>query len=145
MKKYYFLFAFLLIGKFSFSQQTKKIIDYQYQRDGKSYFAFEIYKNLSDTNSDKLNLNFSSNSQYSKVEKVVVKIGDDETKLSFKFNDQQNISDNKEIKNYLITIDKKDLFKITACNATIIFKLDNGLIFSLPFSPCAYKSVLAQF
>ncbi|TDG35663.1 hypothetical protein EZJ43_11615 [Pedobacter changchengzhani] len=142
MKKYLILLALTMITTVLFAQQSNKVIDYQYLRDGKSYCAFEIYKSNADTNSDRVNLSFTANAEYSKVEKISIKTGDQQIKISFKVNDQTNSSDKKDLKSYQITIDKKDLLKIEDCDAKIVFKLDNGQTYSLPFYACKYKSAL---
>lgn len=144
MKKYFFLLAFICVAKVSFSQQNKKNIDYQYLRAGSSYVAFKIFKDLKDNNPDKFNLNFTANAQYHKVEKILIKVGDQEKKLNFEVNDQHIISDNSDLTNYPVTIYIKDLAKIVDCTATITFKLDNGSSYSLPFFPCKYNAELAK-
>lgn len=145
MKTSLFLFLLIAFGKVTYSQQIKQSIDYQYFRDDKSYFAFELFKDGSNGMEDQLNINFTSSSTFTKIDKIYIKAGVVELKLKFKIRDEKVKSDNPELKSYPIMFNSKDLdSKQLGCNAQIIFKLDNGALFTLPFTACNIKQFLAK-
>jgi len=144
MKTALFLFAFITLGKIVYSQQTKQSIDYQYFRDEKSYYAFELFKNAGQT-SDQLMINFTANTSFKKIEKVYLKAGDTELKLKFRHREETLKSDNPDQKFYPIVFYSKDLEdKKLACNAQIVFKLDNGSTYILPFNTCDVIEFIAK-
>ena len=121
-----------------------KNIDYQYYRDDKTYYAYEIYKSLS-SKDNLLYLNFSINKPFKKVEKVYLQQGSKEYKVKIKVNDKTASSDNPEIKFYSLIINPADcLNENISCNTTIVFKLDNDEIFLLPFNKCLIAESLAK-
>ncbi|TCD00627.1 hypothetical protein EZ449_20495 [Pedobacter frigidisoli] len=145
MKTALFLFAFMAFGKMGYCQQVKQSIDYQYFRDDKSYYAFELFKNSNNGMDDQLMINFTSNSSFKKIEKIYVKAGEVELRLKFKVREETVKSDNPEQKFYPIVFNGKDLEnKKLPCNAQIIFKLDNGTSYSLPFSTCNVIEFIAK-
>jgi|GEM_PF-756186 len=145
MKQSLFLFLFIAFSKISYSQNLKQSIDYQYYRDDKSYYAFELFKDVKNVFGDQLMLNFTSNSDFKKIDKIYVKAGELEVKLKFKWRAETVVSDNPEQKFYPISFDSKDLEdKKMACDALIIFKLDNGFSYSLPFNTCGIKEWIAK-
>ncbi|WP_316760475.1 hypothetical protein [Pedobacter aquatilis] len=136
MKTSLIIFFFIVLSKMCFAQQ-KQSLDYQYYRDDNKYYAFELYKNASLLD-DKLMLDFVSNGNYKKIDRIYLKEGGIETKLKFKSREEIIKSDNPEQKFYPIMISSKDLeSKKTACEIQIVFKLDNGSILTLPFNICA--------
>ena len=144
MKIALFLFAFVAFGKIAYSQQTKQSIDYQYFRDEKSYYAFELFKNAV-MGDDQLMINFTANIPFKKIEKIYVTAGENEVKLKFKIREEVIKSDNPEQKFYPIVFSSKDLEdKKISCEAQIIFKLDNGQLYKLPFSTCNVIEFLAN-
>lgn len=135
MKTSLITFLFIALSKICFAQQ-KQSLDYQYYRDDKKYYAFELYRNTSLLD-DKLMLNFVSNGNYKKIERIYLKEGATETKLKFKTREEIIKSDDPEQKFYPIIFSSKDLEnKKTACELQIVFKLDDGSILTLPFSIC---------
>ena len=145
MKKLFLLFAFIAFGHLVYSQQGKKVIDYQYFRDEKNYYAFELFQNDADEIDDQLMLNFSSNAQYNKIEKIYLKAGAEEFKLKFRLRGDLVKSDNPEQKFYPISLDGKDLKdKKLPCDAQIVFKLDNGNIYLLPFKTCTVSNLISK-
>lgn len=144
MKSSLLLFVCLIITKFLYSQQIKQKIDYQYFRDAKEYYAFESYIDLNDADKDKIYLNFSSNIIFNQIEKIFIKVGEIETKLKFKTRNDTVKSDNAEIKFYPIMFSVENLNLKLDCDATILFKLNNGLILSLPFNTCNYNKTITK-
>lgn len=145
MKTALLLFAFIAIGKMAYCQQAKQSIDYQYFRDDKNYYAFELFKNSNNGMDDQLMINFTSNSNFKKVEKIYLRAGGVELKLKFKLREETVKSDNPEQKFYPIVFDGRDLAdEKLPCNAQIIFKLDNGTTYSLPFSTCSVIEFIAK-
>lgn len=128
---------FIALSNLCLAQQSKQNIDYQYYRDANTYYAFELFKNTSAAD-DNLMLNFVSNSNYKKIEKIYLKQGTVEFKLKFKVRVDTVNSDNPELKFYPISFILKDLDeKNICCDAQIVFKLDNSSVLTLPFSICA--------
>ncbi|RZK19049.1 MAG: hypothetical protein EOO86_08555 [Pedobacter sp.] len=145
MKTALLFFALATLGKISYSQQTKQSIDYQYFRDDKSYYAFEVFKDNANGMDDHLMINFTANTSYKKIEKIYLKSGETELKLKFKLREESIKSDNPEQKFYPIIFDAKDLSgKNFPCDAQIIFKLDNGMSYTLPFSTCSVIEFIAK-
>lgn len=137
MKITLLIFALITFGKISYSQQTKQSIDYQYFRDDKNYYAFEVFKDNGKGINDYLMMNFTTNTNYKKIEKIYLKAGETELKLKFKLREEAVKSDNPEQKFYPIIFDAKDLIvKNFPCDAQIIFKLDNGMSYTLAFNTC---------
>lgn len=144
MKTAIFLFLFVSLTKISFGQQLKQSIDYQYYRDDKNYYAFELFKNQS-SNNNELMLNFISNSAFKKIDKIYIRTGAKEIKVKFKIRDEAVSSDNPEFKFYPIVFNSAALLiKEVECEARISFKMDNGLVYTLPFNICAVNEQLAQ-
>ncbi|WP_421943682.1 hypothetical protein [Pedobacter sp.] len=144
MKSSILIFFCLFLAKLCSSQSVVKNIDYQYYRDDKTYYAFEIYRNPTSTES-LLYLNFSTNKAFKKVEKVYLLQGSKEHKLKIKVNDKTASSDNPEVKFYSLIINPSDFIsEDTSCNTTIVFKLDDGATFSLPFNKCLITESLAK-
>jgi len=122
--------------KLSFGQQLKKSIDYEYFRDEKSYYAFELFKDSS-SRDDLMLLNFTSNVAFKKVDKIYIQKGAKEIKLKFKTREDIVSSDNPELKFYPIVFNARDLnIKEIGCEAKIIFKTDNGFTYTLPLILC---------
>jgi len=144
MKTSIIIFFFLALGKISYGQ-LKQSIDYQYYRDDKSYYAFELFKDIKNLEDNQLMINFTSNTNFSKIDKISIISGALEFKLKFKDRADVVHSDNPEQKFYPISISKKDLMdKKIPCEAIIIFKMDNGTQFSLPFYACSIKDFIAK-
>ncbi|WP_316803487.1 hypothetical protein [Pedobacter nototheniae] len=145
MKPYLLLLLFIVSGKITFAQNVKQSIDYQFNREGKNYYAFELFKNNKDSNNDYLMLNFTSNSSFKKIDKILIKTTDSEFKLKFKVREEQVKSDNPGQKFYPIVIDYKSLsVQKLNCDAQIIFKLDDGSSLALPFNICSIKQILSR-
>ncbi|MCZ4222773.1 hypothetical protein [Pedobacter rhodius] len=144
MKTSILLFFFLVLTKLSFGQQLKQNIDYQYYRDDKNYYAFELFKNQS-SNDDNLMLNFTSNVEFKKIDKIYIQAGTEEVKVKFKVRAEVVSSDNPAFRFYPVVFSLKDLtHKEIDCEAKINFKMDNGMIYTLPFNICNLKLQLAQ-
>ena len=136
MKTSLLLLFFVILTKLSYSQQVKEIIDYQYFRDDESYYAFELFKSPSSKN-DALMLNFTLNSACKKIDKIYIQAGAKQVKLRFKIREDVVSSDNPDQRFYPIIFSSKDLEeKEVGCEAIIIFKMDNGLTYTLPFNKC---------
>ena len=145
MKSSLLILLFIAFTKICFAQNTKQSIEYQYHRDGKNYYAFELFKETKNSNNDQLMLNFIYNAPFKKVEKVLIKTADVEFKLKFKVREEQVKSDNPEQKFYPITIDYKSLAeKKLECEVQIIFKLDDGSSLVLPFNTCTIREFIAK-
>ncbi|WP_316829424.1 hypothetical protein [Pedobacter aquatilis] len=144
MKTSLFIGLLILLTKLSFGQQVKQNIDYQYYRDDKSYYAFELFRNIADDKAI-VNLNFTTNTAFKKIDKIYITNGVKEVKLKFKTRSDVVESDNPELKFHAISLNIKDLAnKEIDCEAKIVFKLDNGLIYTLPFSRCNLDEQLTQ-
>lgn len=142
MKRILTFLTFVCLSGLAFSQQTKTSIDYQYFRDEKSYFAYELFTQDQNPQNRFLMLNFTSNINYNKIERISIVSANDEVKLKFKLREETVKSDNPEQKFYPISLDVKDLAdKKIPCEAKIIFKLDNGLSYTLPFDSCKALAV----
>ncbi|WP_231459609.1 MULTISPECIES: hypothetical protein [unclassified Pedobacter] len=139
------LLLFLVVAtKISFAQNAKKNIDYQYHRDGKIYYAYEIYKNPASAETI-FYLNFSASKTFNKIEKIYLKEGKVTEKLKFKMNDITIKNDNKELKFYAIILNSSDINKENiSCNPKIIFKLDDESVYELPFQKCVIVEQLAK-
>jgi len=121
-----------------------KNIDYQYYRDDKIYYAYDIYRNPTSAE-NLLYLNFSVNKAFKKVEKVYLMQGSKEYKIKFTINDKTASADNPEIRFYSMIIYPSDFLKENiSCNTNIVFKLDDGEIFSLPFNKCLIAESLTK-
>lgn len=144
MKLSLLIISCVLLTKFSLAQSTLKKIDYEYYRDEKSYYAYEIYGNQTSTENF-LYLNFPINKPFKKVEKIYLLQGNKEHKLKIKVNDKTASSDNPEIKFYSLKVNPSDFFNNDInCNTTIVFKLDDGKLYSLPFNKCLINESLAK-
>lgn len=145
MKTFLFAFIFIALGKVSYCQQLKQSIDYQYYRDDKSYYAFELFKEVKNTEDNQLLLNFTSNAHHNKIDKIYIKSGDVELRLKFKVRTETIHSDNPEQKFYPISFNKNELVdKKIQCEATIIFKMEGGIQYALPFNTCNLKELMAK-
>jgi hypothetical protein len=145
MRTSLFIIALIILSKVSFAQQVKKNIDYQYFRDDKKYYAYELYKDFNALKTDQLLLNFTSNSSFKKIEKIYVKTEKSEVKIRFKQRAETLTSDNPELKFYPVTFSINDLKeKNIGCDAQIFFKLDNGELLILPFSMCMIEDQLSK-
>lgn len=145
MKTTLLFFALIAFGTIAYSQQTKQSIDYQYFRDDKSYYAFELFKDNSSGMDSHLMINFTANSSFKKIDKVYLKAGEAELKLKFKLREETVKSDNPEQKFYPIIFEARDLAdKNFPCDAKIVFKLDNGTTYTLPFSTCSVIEFIAK-
>lgn len=145
MKTSLFIFLFLALSKLSYGQQLKQSIDYQYYRDAKNYYAFELFKEAKNLEDNMLMLNFTSNVNFNKIDKIFIKSGEVELKLKFKAREEIVRSDNPEQKFYPISFNRKDLIdKNIPCEATIIFKMDNGIQYILPFNACNIRELIAK-
>lgn len=136
MKTTIILLFCLISAKFSMAQQARQTIDYEYFRDDKQHYAFELFKNTS-SKDDVLMLNFASNGTLSKIDKIHILKGAEEIKLKFKMRQDVVSSDNPELKFYPIMFSKKELEeKVLGCEAKVRFKMDNGIIYTLPLVLC---------
>lgn len=145
MKTSLLIFILLALGKLSHSQQLRQSIDYQYYRDDKSYYAFELFKDVKNTEDNQLMLNFISNVSFDKIDKIYIKSGNVELKLRFKKRDEIIRSDNPEQKFFPISFNIKDLTdKKIPCEATITFKMEGGFQYKLPFNACSIKEFIAK-
>lgn len=145
MKSSLFILLFIALSKITYAQNVKQSIDYQFHREGKTYYAFELFKDPKDLNNDQLMLNFTSSANFNKVDKILVKSAGTEFKLKYKVRDEQVKSDNPEQKFFPIVIDYKSLAeKKLECDAEIIFKMDDGTLLALPFNTCSIKQLLAK-
>ncbi|MCZ4243754.1 hypothetical protein [Pedobacter punctiformis] len=145
MKTSLFILVFLAFGKITYGQQLKQSIDYQFHREGKNYYAFELFKDAKDLNNNQLMLNFISSANFKKVDKILIKAGEVEVKLKFKLREEKVNSDNPEQRFYPIVFDLKSLTdKKMECNAQIIFKLDDGSSLTLPFTTCSIKELVVK-
>lgn len=145
MKTSLLIFILLALGKLSHSQQLRQSIDYQYYRDDKSYYAFELFKDVKNMEDNQLMLNFISNVSFDKIDKIYIKSGNVELKLRFKKRDEIIHSDNPEQKFYPISFNIKDLTdKKIPCEATITFKMEGGFQYTLPFNACSIKEFIAK-
>lgn len=145
MKTSLFISILLIFCKVSFAQQVKKNIDYQYFRDDKTYYAYELYQDVNNIKTDQLQLNFTSNSLYKKIEKIYIKTEKSEVKIRFKQRMETLTSDNPELKFYPVNFRLNDLKgKNIGCEAQIFFKLDTGELLVLPFSMCLIEEQLSK-
>lgn len=118
----------------------KKNIDYQYFREGKTYYAFSLFSDATKAQADELLLDFTTKARFGKIEKVLIKAGGIEVKLKFKPRADSIQSDNAEQKFYPIVFNAKDIVdKHLDCDGQITFKLDNGESYTLPFNACLIK------
>ncbi|MGM9475962.1 hypothetical protein ACS5PU_06010 [Pedobacter sp. GSP4] len=138
MKTFVTLFALVVLANLAYGQ--KKNIDYQFFRDTKQYYAFELFKNADSEKTGELMLNFTTNDSFTKIEKILIKAGAVEVKLKFKQRAEAVKSDNPEQKFYPVIFSEKEITdKNLGCEAQIVFKLDNGLSYTLPFNACLLK------
>lgn len=145
MKKSLLFIILLSLSKLLLAQNVKQQIDYQYFRDDKSYYAFELYKELNAESTDLIKLNFSSNSIFKKVDKIYITSNLTDIKIKFRQREEKIDSDNPEMKFYPLVLSLKELkSKDISCDAVITFKLDNGYSLSLPFSMCNISEQLAR-
>ncbi len=136
MKTILYIFLLTLYATIANAQQSKTRIDYQYYRDDKSYYAYDLFTYPASAG-NQLMLNFTTNSDFKKIEKIYIIAADVEIKLKFKQRDEIIKSDNPEQKFYPVAFELKDLLnKKLDCKARIVFKLDNGISYSLPFNGC---------
>lgn len=136
MKNILFVLFLILSGTIANAQQSKTSIDYQYYRDDKSYYAYDLFCYPASPG-NQLMLNFTTNTASNKIEKIYITAADVEIKLKFRQRDEVIKSDNPEQKFYPIAFELKDLLdKKLDCRARIVFKLDNGITYSLPFNAC---------
>jgi len=144
MKSLLLIFFCLFLAKLCSAQSAVKNIDYQYYRDDKTYYAYEIYRNPTSTE-NLLYLNFSINKAFKKVEKVYLMQGNKEYRLKITANDKTASSDNPEIRFYSLIINSSEFLNANInCNTSIVFKLDASEIFSLPFNKCLITESLAK-
>lgn len=144
MKTILLFCSLMMFGTLAKAQQSKQNIDYQYFRDTKSYYAYELFKDLRNGDKNELRLNFSANESFSKIDKIYLKDEGNEIKLSFKPRQDIIKTDNPDQKHYPIVFDSKILeSKKLSCEAEIVFVLDNGSNYSLPFSLCVIRTALA--
>jgi len=137
MKKFFLTVVFILTSGWAYSQQTKRTIDYQYFRNENSYYAYELFKNNDAEKNNQLMINFSVNVNYKKVDKIYIKSKDIEFKLKFKERGETVKTDNPEQKFFPIIFNGDDLVAMKLpCETQIIFKLDNGLQYTLPLNNC---------
>lgn len=137
MKITFTLIALLFVSHIAFSQANKQSIDYQYFRDAKDYYAFELFKDQNTITTTFVKLNFTTNAVFNKIEKIYLKSGEKEIKIQFKKRDDEVKSDNEKQKTYPIIFDWKDLLdKNISCESQFIFKLDNGFTYTLPINIC---------
>ncbi|WP_316796284.1 hypothetical protein [Pedobacter agri] len=145
MKNTILLFTIILIGQLAYSQQNKQSIDYQYFRDNTNYYAFELFTIDNKVVNNQLMINFTANVNFKKIDKVYLKSGETELKLKFKVREEVVKSDNPEQKFYPIIFDAKDLIdRKIPCEAEIVFKLDTGLSYILPFNTCNAIKYIAK-
>ncbi|QIL42095.1 hypothetical protein G7074_24205 [Pedobacter sp. HDW13] len=131
-----FLFCFALANT---AYCQKKQLDYQYFREGKTYYAFSLFSDT--TNAPRaLLLDFTTKSKFNKIEKISVTAGSIEVKLKFKVRTDSIQSDNTEQRSYSVVFNAKDIAeKQLGCDGQITFKLDNGESYTLPFNACLIK------
>jgi len=145
MKKLFLIFASILFTHTAFCQITKQSIDYQYFRDTKDYYSFELFKIISQSNASVMLLNFSSNANYDKIEKIYIKSGDRDYRLPFKHSEEIAKSDNPKLKNYAVSFNASEFMdKRTLCKAQLIFKLDNGINYTLPLNLCDITDLISK-
>ncbi|WP_231424399.1 hypothetical protein [Pedobacter sp. Leaf250] len=145
MKNTILLFTIILIGQLAYSQQNKQSIDYQYFRDNTNYYAFELFTIDNKAVNNQLMINFTANVNFKKIDKVYLKSGETELKLKFKVREEVVKSDNPEQKFYPIIFDAKDLIdRKIPCEAEIVFKLNTGLSYILPFNTCNAIKYIAK-
>lgn len=145
MKTILLFCTLIVIGTCAKAQQSKQNLDYQYFRDTKNFYAFELFKDLRNGDKSELKLNFSANESFSKIDKIYLKDEVNEIKLSFKPREEVIKTDNPNQKYYPIVFDSRILEnKKLSCEAKMVFVLDNGSKYSLPFNVCAIKTALAQ-
>ena len=136
MKNTLYILLLILSGTCANAQQSKTSIDYQYYRDDKSYYAYDLFS-YSAIPDHQLMLNFTTNTAFKKIEKIYIIAADVEIKLKFTQRDEVIKSDNPEQKFYPVAFELKELLdKKLDCEARIVFKLDNGISYSLPFNAC---------
>lgn len=129
------LFCFVLANA-AYSQ--KKNIDYQYFREGKTYYAFSLFSDAKVPG--ELLLDFTTKSKFSKIDKITVISGGVKVKLKFKLRADSIQSDNAEQRFYPVVFNAKDIAeKQLGCEGQINFKLDNGESYTLPFNACLIK------
>jgi len=130
------LFCFVLVNT-AYSQ--KKNIDYQYFREGNTYYAFSLFSDATKAPGD-LMLDFITKSKLNKIEKISVIAGGVEVKLKFSVRDDSVQSDNPEQKFYPVIFSASDIStKKLSCDGQIIFKLNTGASYTLPFNACLIK------
>ncbi|KIA96492.1 hypothetical protein OC25_01685 [Pedobacter kyungheensis] len=127
----------LVLANTAYSQ--KKNIDYQYFREGKTYYAFSLFSDAVKAPGN-LMLDFTTKAKFSKIEKISLKAGGVEVKLKFGVRTDLIQSDNPEQKAYPVIFNASDIIaKNLSCDGQITFKLDNGETYTLPFNACLIK------
>jgi len=136
MKTFICLLFYFVLANTAYSQ--KKNIDYQYFREGKTYYAFSLFSDAKFPG--ELLLDFTTKSKFNKIEKITVTAGGVEVKLKFKLRTDSIQSDNAEQGFYPVVFNAKDIAeKQPGCEGQINFKLDNGESYTLPFNACLIK------
>ena len=127
----------LVLANAAYSQ--KKNIDYQYFREGKTYYAFSLFSDAAKAPGN-LMLDFTTKAKFSKIEKISLKAGAVEVKLKFSVRTDVIQSDNPEQKSYPVVFSAKDITeRELGCDGQITFKLDDGETYTLPFNACLIK------
>ncbi|KLT64227.1 hypothetical protein [Pedobacter sp. BMA] len=136
MKHILYTLLLILSGTIANAQQRKISIDYQYFRDVKNYYAYDLFR-YSGSPDNQVMLNFTTNAAFKKIEKIYIVAGDVEIKLKFRQRDEVVKSDNPEQKFYPVAFDIDNLLENKLdCQSRIVFKLDNNISYTLPFNGC---------
>ncbi|MCX2574326.1 hypothetical protein [Pedobacter sandarakinus] len=142
MKMRFIIFVLMLIAEFAHSQ-TKQQLDYQYFRDDKVYYAYELFRNTTGTNRQ-LMLDFTVNVAFKKIQKVYLISNKSEIKVAFEIRNEVLKSDNPSQHSFPMAMDKDFDISIVPCDAKIVFVLDNKESYPLPFSACAVTDLLIK-
>ncbi|WP_443947321.1 hypothetical protein ACJVDH_09450 [Pedobacter sp. AW1-32] len=123
-----------------FAQEKPLDVDYQYVREAKKYYAYQLSKSETYTADKLASIRFSGNFTFKKIEKILIFAEGAKFNLRFSVSEENTTTDNAE-QHFASLIFNTDQLKKTAsiCDAKIHFILDDGNTYVLPFNVCLLK------
>jgi len=123
-----------------FAQEKPLDVDYQYVREAKKYYAYQLSKSETYTADKLASIKFSGNFAFKEIEKILIFAEGAKFSIRFSVSEENMTTDNAEQHFASLDFNTDQLKKITSiCDAKIHFILDNDNTYILPFNPCLLK------